>query len=197
MTELPLQNPPAHNRVITYTTCRLDEKHVQLRVELKDFRLKPKEQLVHHMIVRLTFDSRLIVTAAEFATIKAPYKECASYTAGPEKLIGISADKGFTKKVFNLYGGVEGCSHIMTILAGLSQAVRQGFVFAIRFPEEEKKLTPETLQSVVQRMANDIENSCMVWKTDSPVQQDVKRGEVRDLPERIYPEYHHKNFPKK
>jgi Protein of unknown function (DUF2889) len=187
---LPLKNPSGHKRTIQVDTCRLDKQTLQVRAELIDTRVDG--YLIHQILVRLEVGIDLIITKAEFLTPKAPYKECSHYNVPADRLIGLSAGKGFTKKVMDIYGGVEGCSHIVTILMTLAPAIRQGLAFVMVFPGEEQVLTERNLNATVQNMASYLTDSCMVWKKDSPVQQDIAKGIVRDLPERIYP-----NFEKK
>ncbi|MBI4125894.1 MAG: DUF2889 domain-containing protein [Deltaproteobacteria bacterium] len=184
---LPLKNEPAHHRQIKITTCRLDQNHIQIRAELQDQR--GDSAPIHGMIIRLCVRRDMVITQAEFSSPKAPYVECSTYKVGPERLVGKSAGKGFTRFVYETYGSVNSCSHIVTLLVNLAPALRQGMAFAMFFPDEEKQLTKNTLIPTVQGMAKFLEDSCMVWAKNSPVQKDIAQGEVRNLPARIYPNF--------
>jgi hypothetical protein len=198
MDKLILDGPEGHTRKIKIQTRRASKNQIQVRAELKDSRptgrlfFKPKA-LIHHMVVRLTINTQLIIEKAEFATLKGPYLECVNHAVSPDKLVGLSLQKGFTKNVMDLYGGVNGCSHILTLLTNLAPAVRQGLVFTVVFPEEEKSMTPDSIVPTVQKMGKFIEDTCQVWRTDSEVQKDLKQGRLRDLPKRLYPNFWRKN----
>ena len=195
---LPLGGPAGHTRVIKVQTRRLDSHKVEIRGTLKDTRptgrlIFKRDALIHHMVVRLVVNAKLIIENAEFSTLKAPYLECLTPDISPQKLVGVSLQKGFTKNVMSLYGGVHGCSHILTILTNLAPAVRQGFVFTVLFPDEERRMTTENILPTVQKMADSIKDTCQVWKSDSKVQKDLKNGILRDLPKRLYPKFWRKN----
>lgn len=182
-----------HHRDIKFRTRRVTKDRVAVRAELIDWRtsikLWRKWDKIHQMRVTLTLDPAMVIQTAKFETIVAPYFECRQHVVSAEKLIGLSLAKGFTKKAFEIYGGVAGCSHILTILSNLAAAVRQGFVFTYTFPEEEERLTEDTLVATVQRMGDFIADTCMVWKKDSAVQRDIRQGRLRTLPNRIYPRF--------
>lgn len=198
MNTLPLGGPAGHSRIIDIKTRRYSSDKIEVRACLKDTRptgrlwFKP-EAIIHHMVVRLIINSKLVIEKAEFSTLKAPYLECSSHAVSPEKLVGISLQKGFTKNVMDIYGGVQGCSHILTILTNLAPAVRQGFVFTLKFPEEERNMTPDSLVATVQSMAATIVDTCQVWRANSAVQQEIKAGILRDLPKRLYPKFWRRN----
>jgi hypothetical protein len=75
----------------------------------------------------------------------------------------------------------------LTLLTDLPAAARQGWAFCYKFPKEEKQMASTGLVSTVQKMANDIKNTCMVWAEDSVVQREIAKGQLRDLPKRLYP----------
>ena len=183
-----------HERIIKFQTTRTAPNRVEVAAELKDVRKHKsiwgyRNQVVHHMTVKIVADTKLIIKEARFETIRAPYIECQSHVVTAERLVGLSLAKGFTKQVLDLYGGTSGCSHILTILTDLAPAIRQGFAFSYVFPEEETQMTEDNVVSVVQRMGRAIADTCMVWKTDSTVQRDLARGRLRDLPQRLYPKF--------
>ena len=196
---LPLFKDQKHRRSIDITTCRLDEKSIQLRGELTDERQLSNEEpdktyMIHHIVVRLTVSydvSRhdLIITEADFSTLKGTFKSCEEYPVSAKELLGVSAGKGFTKKIYDLYGGTRGCSHIYTILSNMTSAIRQGAVFTIRFPDEEKQLTEDNLGSNINRMARDLEDSCFIWEKNGPGQKKAAAGDFEEIVERIYPNY--------
>lgn len=196
--ELKLSGSAGHRRNIRIETYRYDDTHIQVLAELIDSvprqgLFKSHIQIIHHMQILLLVDRQLIIEKAEFLTLKAPYRECNSFQVGPEKLVGLTLAKGFTQNALNLYGGVSGCSHILTLLTNLAPAVRQGYVFTYRFPEEEKVMTSDNVLQVVRKMAVDIKDTCQVWKSDSSVQKDLEQGEMRDLPQRLYPSFWRRN----
>jgi hypothetical protein len=182
-----------HNRDISFKTRRIADDRVKIVSELRDWRrnpqIWPRWKLIHHMKVELTIDPQMVIQDASFQTLSAPYRECRQYVVSAERLLGVSLSKGFTKKVNEIYGGVCGCSHILTLLTNVASAGRQGFAFTYMFPEDEKQLNESNLVPMVKKMADFVADTCMVWKSDSEVQKDIARGHVRSLPERLFPAF--------
>jgi hypothetical protein len=101
---LPLEGDEKHHRHIHFSSSRLDSETVQIRGELIDKRADGG--LIHHILVRLNLDPKMTITRAEFKSVKAPYLECQTFKVGPERLLGLNVQKGFTQKALVIYGMV-------------------------------------------------------------------------------------------
>ena len=85
-------------------------------------------QAIHEMWVRITIDRGLNVIDATAVSDAVPYPGgCDNAPPAYKKLIGLNLRRGFRKKVHELLGGVQGCTHITEMLAGLPTAAIQTF----------------------------------------------------------------------
>jgi hypothetical protein len=119
---------------------------------------------IHEMWLRLTLDQEFVVRAAEAVTDQGPYKICPSANPNFERLVGIKIGPGYRRKVQEMLGGVQGCTHLVELLGPMATTAFQTMwpVLARRRKNEEKaKGRPAML------------NTCVAYATDSPV---VKRN---------------------
>jgi hypothetical protein len=85
-------------------------------------------QPIHEMWLRITIDRGLNVIDAVAVSDAVPYPGgCDAAPPAYKKLIGLNLRRGFRKKVHELLGGVQGCTHITEMLAGLPTAAIQTF----------------------------------------------------------------------
>ena len=77
-------------------------------------------QPVHDMSVRLTVDENLQIHAVESVTDAAPFPLCREVTPDMQRLVGLTIGAGFKKRMLELIGGTDGCTHIRTLLEALS-----------------------------------------------------------------------------
>ncbi len=71
---------------------------------------------VHHMRVRVTFDDRMKITAAEAVTLAGPWGDCPSGGDKFHRLVGLTLGPGFTAAVKERIGGAAGCTHHRELL---------------------------------------------------------------------------------
>lgn len=84
----------------------------------------PGEPL-HDMWIRLTVDDALTIRSVEAVTDAAPYGVCPSITPSFQRLVGLAIKPGFTAKVKQLLGGVEGCTHLVDLLGPVATTAFQ------------------------------------------------------------------------
>jgi len=90
-------------------------------------------QAIHEMWVRITIDRRMNVLEAEAVSDAVPYPSgCHQAPLAYAKLVGLNLRQGFRKKVHELLGGVQGCTHITEMLAALPTAAIQTFAGEMR-----------------------------------------------------------------
>lgn len=75
------------------------------------------EDPLHNLILthKVSLENPMILSG-ELQVKKAPNPECQQLILLPEKLVGISLDKGFTKKVIERLGGSLGCVNLVNMV---------------------------------------------------------------------------------
>jgi Protein of unknown function (DUF2889) len=85
-------------------------------------------QPIHEMWIRLTIDRGLNVVDATAASDAVPYPGgCDAIAPAYRQLIGLNLRKGFRRAVRDRLGGVQGCTHLTEMLAGIPTAAIQTF----------------------------------------------------------------------
>jgi hypothetical protein len=88
---------------------------------------------VHDMTVRVTIDRKFNVVDAVAVSDAVPYPGgCETIGPAYRKLIGLNLVKKFRDAVKERLGGVQGCTHITEMLAGLPTAAIQSFAGEMR-----------------------------------------------------------------
>src|SRR2546427_9403951 len=95
-----------------------------------DYRLKTgvrrAGQPIHEMWLRLTIDRNLTILDAAASMDALPYPGgCEKITPAYRKLIGLSLARDFRKKVREILGGTQGCTHLTEMLSGMPTAALQ------------------------------------------------------------------------
>jgi hypothetical protein len=88
---------------------------------------------VHDMTVRVTIDRKFNVVDAIAVSDAVPYPGgCEAIAPAYHKLVGLNLVKKFRDGVRERLGGVQGCTHISEMLAGLPTAAIQSFAGEMR-----------------------------------------------------------------
>ena len=91
-----------------------------------DFRGKVTPDLpVHHMVLRVTITSELVITAAEAITITGPYALCPKANEVFHELVGLQIAPGWRRQVQKAIGGRHGCTHITELLGPVATIAYQ------------------------------------------------------------------------
>jgi hypothetical protein len=80
---------------------------------------------IHEMWLRLTVDDTLTIVAVEAATDNSPFAICPAILPDFQNLKGLKIVKGFNAKVFELFGGVRGCTHHVELIGRLATVAFQ------------------------------------------------------------------------
>jgi hypothetical protein len=81
---------------------------------------------VHDMRCRVTLTPDLVIQAIEVHVDRMPYPgACDRIEPAYERLIGADLMRGFRKTLYELMGGVQGCTHVTELLANLPTAAVQ------------------------------------------------------------------------
>jgi hypothetical protein len=122
-----------HNRIIHAHSYEREDGLWDIEAELIDSKsydytkrsgaVQQAGQPFHHMHLRITFDSDLVIQAAVAAYDAAPYGEnCACIATDYADLVGMNLLKGFRNQVRERFARTAGCTHLNE-LAGLLPTV--------------------------------------------------------------------------
>lgn len=124
-----------HTRQITCRAFRTGEGLFEIEAELSDekgqqvdFRSRapvPPGQFMHRMGVTLTIDDDYTIRDVRAATLTAPWAMCGGTDAAYRKLIGLRIGPGFSQKMKELLGGVQGCTHLSELVAQAANTYMQ------------------------------------------------------------------------
>jgi len=83
---------------------------------------------VHEMRARVTIGRDYVIRALVAASDHVPYPDgCELIAPDYAKLVGANLMHGFRKRLYDLMGGVRGCSHLTELIAFLPTAAMQTF----------------------------------------------------------------------
>lgn len=116
---------------------------------------------LHDMWLRLTVDDQFRIHDIEARTDGSPFGLCPAITARYRQLIGVRIGPGWSLKLRELFGGVNGCTHLTELLGPVATTLFQT-LYGRRYDEEDVK-PPE------QRTAPPVLNTCHALASDSPV----------------------------
>jgi len=87
-------------------------------------RIEPGEPL-HEMWLRVTVDQAMLIHAVEAATDAGPFAICPRITDNFRRLEGERIGPGWHRRVRELLGGTEGCTHLRELLTPLATTAFQ------------------------------------------------------------------------
>lgn len=169
---MPL-SPPAprehiHTREITCTGYRRSDGLWDIEGHLVDTKTYPFSnsergdvppgEPVHEMWIRLTVTDALEITDVEAATDFSPYTVCREVTPNFRRLIGLRIGPGWRRRALQQVGGVEGCTHIVELLAPVATTAFQT-IFPIKNRERPATATASD-------KAPRLLNTCHAFRSD-------------------------------
>ncbi len=80
---------------------------------------------VHEMWIRLTVTDSLEIKEVEVTTDYSPFAVCRDVAANFQRLVGLRIGPGWRKRALDRVGGVEGCTHIVELLAPVATTAFQ------------------------------------------------------------------------
>jgi hypothetical protein len=128
----------------------------------------PAGEPVHDMWLRITVDDRLVIHAVEAVTDASPYAACPAVTPNFQRLTGLRIYPGFQRKLRELLGGTEGCTHLVDLLGPLATTAYQT-VFPWRAREAEQRLAREGKTPERPARRPKLIDSCHAFASDGDV----------------------------
>ncbi|SEQ69184.1 Protein of unknown function [Amphritea atlantica] len=138
---MPLPQPAERTKIHTRTvTCegfeRTDglwdiEGHLTdiktIPITLRDRSLSPVNpgEPIHDMSIRLTIDLDFNILDAVASMEHTPFTVCPSIADAYKQLIGLRIAPGFTKQCKELFGGTNGCTHLLELLGPVATTAFQ------------------------------------------------------------------------
>ena len=116
---------------------------------------------LHDMWLRLTVDDQFRIHEVEARTDGSPFGLCPAITARYRQLVGVRVGPGWSLKLKELFGGVNGCTHMTELLGPVATTLFQT-LYGRRYDQEDAK-PPE------QRIPPPVLDTCHALASDSPV----------------------------
>ena len=129
------QRELVHTRQISCRAFRLKNGFLEIEATLSDekgqevpFRSRPAVPVggfMHRMSLTLTIDTDYVIRDVRAQTLQAPWPSCGETDAAYRKLIGLPLNAGFTRKMRELLGGVQGCTHVTELVSQAANTYMQ------------------------------------------------------------------------
>ena len=124
-----------HTRQITCRAFRLKNGFLEIEATLGDekgqqvaFRSRPPVRaggLMHRMSLTLTIDGDYTIQDVRASTLQAPWAMCGGTDDAYRKLVGLRIGPGFSQRMKELLGGVQGCTHVTELVAQAANTYMQ------------------------------------------------------------------------
>ena len=139
----PAQREHIHTRTVTCRGFRRDDGNWDVEGHLTDVKTYAFSnhhrgevevgEPIHEMWLRVTVDDALLIHGIEAVTDRSPFGPCAEVTPNFSRLVGLRIGRGFHRKVKELLGGTEGCTHLVELLGPIATTAVQTI-----FPWQER-----------------------------------------------------------
>ena len=129
---------------------------------------------VHNMGLRLTIDRNFTVQAVATTMDDQPHEMCSSVLENYQCLIGLRIAPGWNRKVKELLGGVQGCTHLVELLGPMATVAFQTMA-SDTVKEMARKANPAMYpdQQTDPEQKPFVLNSCFTWNSDGAAVQEV------------------------
>jgi hypothetical protein len=121
---------------------------------------------IHDMTIRLTVDNEFVVRAVETVMDGTPYPICPEVNPNFQRLVGLQIQSGWRRRVRDLLGGTQGCTHMVELLSPLATVVLQTIRPYKRYLVKQNLATGESDPTV--RRPQQID-TCYSWSREREV----------------------------
>jgi hypothetical protein len=166
----PAPRKPIHNRTIVCEGFHREDGLWDIEGRLVDTKsyafantwrseVQPGEPL-HEMLVRLTVDNDFTVVAVETASDHTPHRECGAILPNFQRLVGLRIGPGWSRRVKELTGGVEGCAHHVELVNLLATVAFQTIGPLLAHYRKQAGVTEQGGAKAF------LVDSCHIWRAD-------------------------------
>ena len=92
--------------------------------------LRKAGEPVHHMLIRVTINTQLVVQSIEASMEAHPLQGCPGALEAMQRMVGCCMAKGWRKSIATHLSGVAGCTHMRELLQNMATAAFQSIVSA-------------------------------------------------------------------
>lgn len=175
---MPLSEPaarePLHTRTVTCNGYRRSDGLWDIEGHITDVKtyafdndwrgtVRPGDP-VHDMWIRLTLTDDFLVTAVEAVTDKSPFEVCGGIAGNFQRLVGLRVAPGWTRKVRELLGGAEACTHLVELLGPVATTAFQT-IYPARARERNRRQEAGPPSNERPRLLD----SCHAFRSDGEV----------------------------
>ena len=124
-----------HTRQVTCRAFRLENGCFEIEATLGDekgqevaFRSRPSVppgEFMHRMSLSITIDGDYQILDVRAATHTAPWPMCGGTDPAYRRLIGLRIGPGFSQRMKELLGGVQGCTHLTELVSQAANTYMQ------------------------------------------------------------------------
>ncbi len=114
-----------------------------------------------------------------------PHETCPSIEAAYQQLVGTSISRGFSRKLTELFGGPNGCTHIGALLRAMAPvAIQSMYSMQLADPDRPPGVwdTAQRDPAAAAQAQAFTRNSCHVWDENGEMMAAVERGEPIESP---------------
>ncbi len=119
---------------------------------------------IHDMRVRLTLDDTLEIVTVDVSMDANPYPVCPGIVPSYQKLKGEKIGHGWNRRIRELFGGVEGCVHIVDLLGPVGTI---GFKSVIRESGQDEAAPEDRVDDKPYQI-----NTCHALASDGDIVRD-------------------------
>lgn len=138
----------------------VDTKNYDMEMSERENGMIPAGEALHDMALRITVDLELNILDAEATMDYTPFRYCPSIASAFSKLKGMRIARGFTRATREMFGGIQGCTHLLELLGPVATT-------AFQTTHQERQYLAESNGSKHAML-----NSCHAFAEDSVVVRD-------------------------
>lgn len=143
---MPLSQPtiartPQHIRQVNYRSFEREDGLWDIEAELLDTKaidlprpngegIRKAGDPIHHMLIRVTVNTKLVVQAIEASMQAHPVQGCPAALDAMQRMVGCSMARGWRKAIETNLAGITGCTHMRELLNNMATATFQSIVSA-------------------------------------------------------------------
>ena len=176
-----IQDAPVHERRLQLRTYPAKDGCFIAEGWLFDERLAPgfhwdgrlrSPGRIHRMCARLLVGNRpLTILDAEAEMPGVPFELCLTTTESLQKIIGVKIVSGYSDRIREILGGIEGCAHLTYLVVALGPAALHGY-----WTHQSRSNRPAPRSVDEFPGLEFLIDSCRLWRKDGPRIQMIREA---------------------